>query len=422
MSGYAEIDYFTDPSLVNDPYPYFEFIRGQGPAWREPHHGVVAVPGYDDVLAIFRDTDTYSSCNSPCGPFPPFPAKLEGDDVSALIEKHRSELPLSELLVTFDPPKHALHRALLMRIFTPRRLQENEAFMRKLADRQIDALAKQGRCEFIGSYSKDFTLYVIADLLGVPESEHAAFGARLASLSYGPLGEENVSSSPVDGLAEWFTDYVAERRRNPREGDVLSMLATSAFPDGSTPEIVDIVRIACFLISAGQDTTARLLASALRFLTEQPELQQLLREHPDRIPDFVEECLRLEGPTKTDFRMARVTTEIGGSRIPAGTTVMLLLSAANRDPARFERPHEFLIDRPNAREHLAFARGIHTCPGAALARVEMRISLERLLHRLADIRLDESQHGPPNARRFDYEPTFLLRGLTQLHLEYTAVA
>jgi cytochrome P450 len=420
MSGFADIDYFTDPSLVGDPYPYFEFIRSQGPVWREPHHGVVAVPGYDDVLAIFRDTTTFSSCNGPCGPFPPFPVKLEGDDVSDLIEKHRGELPLSELLVTFDPPKHALHRGLLMRVFTPRRLQQNEAFMARLADRQIDALMDRGRCEFIGAYARDFTLYVIADLLGVPESEHAAFGERLASLSYGPLGEENVSSSPVDGLAEWFTNYVEDRRRTPREDDVLSMLATSAFADGSTPEIVDVVRIACFLVSAGQDTTARLLASALRILTEQPELQAFLRDRPDRIPDFVEECLRLEGPTKTDFRLTRVKTEIGGRPVPAGATVMLLLSAANRDPARFERPHEFQIDRPNAREHLAFARGIHACPGAALARVEMRISLERLLARVADIRLDEARHGPPDARRFDYEPTFLLRGLTALHLEYTA--
>jgi cytochrome P450 len=421
MTKLADIDFFTDPSLINDPYPYFEFVRQQGPVWREPHHGVVVIPGYDQVVGVFRDVETFSSCNGASGPFPPFPAKLRGDDVSDLIERHRHELPLSELLVTFDPPKHTLHRGLLMRLFTPKRLQESEAFMAKLADRQLDALAPRGHCEFIGDYSQLFTLLVIADLLGVPESEHAAFRQLLASLSYGPIGGDNISNSPVAALADWFTDYVEARRRTPGD-DVLSLLAMSKFADGSTPQIVDIVRLACFLVSAGQDTTARLLASAMRILTEDTDLQQRLRENPDRIPDFIEETLRLEGPTKVDFRMARRTTEIAGVRIPAGATLMLLLSGANRDPQRFERPHDFWLDRPNAREHLSFARGIHACPGAALARVESRISLERILRRLADIRLSEAHHGPPCARLFDYEPTFLMRGLTALYMEFTAVA
>ena len=191
------------------------------------------------------------------------------------------------------------------------------------------------------------------------------------------------------------------------------------FPDGSIPQVVDIVRIACFLFAAGQETTARLLATAFRQIAERPEVQQLLRENPDRIADFLEETLRIESPVKSDFRLARFDTKIGDIEVRAGSTVMLLLGAANRDPSHFDNPNEFRIDRPNARQHISFARGAHTCPGGLLARVEARITIERFLKHMSDIRISESEHGPAHARRFAYEPTFLLRGLKALHLEFT---
>ena len=147
--------------------------------WREPHHGVVMVTGYDEAVAVYRDTATFSSCNSVSGPFPGFPVPLEGDDVSALIEKHRDELPFSDQLTTLDPPKHTAHRALLMKLITPKRLKENEAFMWRLADRQIDEFLAKGECEFISEFASPFALLVIADLLGVPEADHAEFRAEL---------------------------------------------------------------------------------------------------------------------------------------------------------------------------------------------------------------------------------------------------
>jgi cytochrome P450 len=154
-------------------------------------------------------------------------------------------------------------------------------------------------------------------------------------------------------------------------------------------------------------------------MAEDPDLQQLLRRERDRIPNFVEETLRMESPVKGDFRLSRVPTRIGDTDLPAGTTVMLVNAAANRDPRRFDDPGTFDIDRENARHHLAFGRGIHTCPGAPLARTEARVSLERLLDRTSEIRLSEDKHGPPAARRFHYVPTFILRGLTRLYLEFT---
>ncbi len=185
--------------------------------------------------------------------------------------------------------------------------------------------------------------------------------------------------------------------------------------------MVELVRIATFLFGAGQDTTARLITSMLLQIAENQDLQKQLREDRSLIPPFIEEMLRMEGPVKSDFRLARRTTTVGDVQIPAGTVVMVSLPAANRDPARFENPHELRIDRENAREHVAFGRGVHSCPGGPLARVEARVTIERILDRMHDIRVSEAEHGPAHEREFRYEPTYILRGLAELHLEFTPV-
>jgi cytochrome P450 len=159
----------------------------------------------------------------------------------------------------------------------------------------------------------------------------------------------------------------------------------------------------------------------LKHLALHPELQDELREHKDKIPNFIEEALRMESPVKTDFRLTKRSTTVAGVDIAAGTPVMLLNGAANRDPRRFECPAEFRIDRENAQSHIAFGRGVHSCPGGPLARAEARISIERILDRTRNIRLSEEHHGPVGAQRFHYEPTWILRGLTSVHLEFDAV-
>lgn len=421
MTDWQTLDFFTDESLVDDPYPYFDELRSASPVLPLPHLGVVAVSGYDEACAVYRDTDTFSSCNSVVGPFAAFPVPLEGDDVTDIVARHRDQLPMHEHMVTMDPPDHTRERALVMRLLTPKRLQDNEAFMRRLADRQLDEVAAAGRCEFIGAYAQPFAMLVVADVLGVPEADHQRFRDGFG-LGHTPgevgAGEEGTpSENPLGWLDEYFAAYIEDRRREPRQ-DVLTNMALATYPDGSTPDVTSVVRTSTFLFAAGQETTARLLASALKHLAEHPQLQDELRAHNDRIPDFLDELLRVESPVKADFRLARRSTTVGGVDIKAGTPVMLLNGAANRDPRRFECPAEFHADRPNAGAHIAFGRGVHSCPGGPLARVEGRVSLERILDRLRDIRLSERHHGPAGARRFRYEPTWILRGLTELHLEF----
>jgi cytochrome P450 len=423
VTDYDAVDFFRGNELIADPYGYFDWLRAQCPVHREEHHDVMMVTGYDEAIAVYHDTATFSSANSVTGPFPGFAEPLEGDDVTELIERHRDELPMSDQLPTLDPPTHTDHRALLMRLITPKRLKENEASMWRLADSLLDTFLSRGEAEFIGEFAGPFTLLVIADLLGVPDEDREEFVERLqrrqrSEDAMGGIGDGTLTHSPLEFLYGRFTTYIEDRRREPRD-DVLTGLATATFPDGSTPEVRDVVRVAANLFAAGQETTVRLLGSALQVIAERPDIQRLLRSERDRVPNFIEETLRMESPIKGDFRLSRVPTTVGGVDLPAGTTVMLLNGAANRDPRRFADPATFDVARQNARRHLAFGRGIHTCPGAPLARAEARTCIERLLDRTADIRISERAHGPADARRYRYVPTYMLRGLTRLHLEFT---
>jgi cytochrome P450 len=413
-------NFFTSRHLVADPYPYYDALRARCPVAREPHHGVVMVTGYEEALAVYRDSERFSSCTAVTGPFPGFPVPLEGDDISDLIEAHRADLPYSDQLPTFDPPEHTRHRGLLMRLLTPRRLKDNEHSMWRLADRQLDELLGDSRCELVADFAGPFSMLVIADLLGVPEADHDLFrrGTGQAKGGFGSTSGETLAHTPLAFLYDAFTAYIEERRRSPRD-DVLTRLAQATYKDGSTPEVIDVVRLAANLFAAGQETTVRLLAAAVQVLAEDAALQQRLRRYREAIPGFIEEILRFESPVKGDFRLTRVPVTVGGVDLPAGTTLMVLNGAANRDARMFEQPDRLIPERENAREHLAFGHGIHFCPGAPLARAEARITLERMLDRMSDIRISDGEHGPAGARRYRYFPTYILRGLRELHIEFT---
>lgn len=414
------VDFFRDSRLTDDPYTFYEALRNKCPVTKEEHYGVTMVTGWQEAVDVYNDSETFSSCISVTGPFPGFPVPLEGDDVTDLIVEHRDEIPFSDQLPTLDPPTHTDHRALLMRLITPKRLKENEDAMWALADKNLDRFLAPGEGEFIKGFAGPFTLQVIADLLGVPEEDRDDLLERLARGTHGSgLGnaDKALTKTPLEYLYDVFATYIEERRAEPR-GDVLTGLATATFPDGSLPEVGDVVRVATNVFSAGQETTVRLLSTALKVIGDQPEIQAKLRENRDLLGNFIEECLRIESPVKGDFRLSRVPTTVGDQALGAGCTVMVINGAANRDPRRFEDPDTFDPERKNARQHLAFGRGIHSCPGAPLARAETRVGLERLLDRTTDIRISEKMHGPRENRRYQYIPTYILRGLTELHLEF----
>ncbi len=295
---------------------------------------MVAVVGYDEALAVYRDDEHFSAVNAASGPFG-LPFEIGGDrDITSQIEAYRSTVPYGALLVTQDPPAHAKSRALLMGMITPKRLKENEEFMWQLSDRQIDEFIDRGSFDAVADYAQPYATLVIADLLGVPEADRGEFRKLLGPIPGAMERTQEATHNPLEQIGIYFYGYI------------------------------------------------------------------------DR-------------PVKSDYRLARRPVKIGGLDVAPGTTVMLLLGAINRDPRRFEQPNEFQLERKNVREHLAFGRGIHACVGAPLARAEAKVSLERLFDRTSEIRIDESKHGRAGARRFEYEPGFIMRGLRDLHLELT---
>lgn len=418
MQDLESANFFTDESLINDPLPYLSSLRAKCPVLREPHYGTLMVTGYDEALEVYKQADNFSSCLAVTGPIPGLPFEPQGDDISEQIDRHHHELPWATHFITFDGPQHTAHRSLLTRLLTFERLRKNAEYVQGLADRLIDRFIDRGRCELVSEYSQPLATLVIADLLGVPEEDRE----ELVSIIGPPPGivgnpEHKSAPDPLEYLDRRFTAYLEERRSEPRN-DMMSELANSRFRDGSTPDLAALVRIATFLFVAGQDTSAKLIASAFKILGECPHLQQRLRGERDRIPDFIEETLRIESPTKVNFRVARRTTSIGGVAVPSGAVLLVALGAANRDPRHFENPDEFQLDRPHLRDHLSFGRGAHACPGATLARLEARVTLERFLDRMSDIGISESEHGPPHARRYNKVPTYLLNGVTALHIEF----
>jgi len=407
-----ERNFFTDPELLQDPTPYYAALHERGPVFREPHMGVFILSRLDDIVEVHSDNEHFSAIVSSLGPIVPLPQPEEGESWAELIERRRAEIPMGNQLVALDPPRHTRERALAGRLFTPNRLKENEVFMWRLADELIDEFGERGEAEIGHAYAKPFTLLVIADLLGVPLEDHEKFRGWLGS-TRGNVGNpegEHGGDSVFANMQPCFTRYIEERRAEPGD-DVMSRLAIARFPDGELPEVANVVRIASILFAAGQETTARLIAAGMRVLAEQPALGDELRSDPAGLGNFVEECLRLEGPIKSTFRLALVDTQIAGVDIPAGSVVMGSVGAANRDPRIFDDPDRFDARRPNARRNIAFGHGEHFCPGASLARTEARISFERLL-----ARLDEFEIAEPEKLR--YAETFIIRGLTALPLRF----
>lgn len=419
ISSADERDYFTDHSVLLDPYQYFREMYEKGPVYQLRNRDILMVTGFEEAIEVLRNNRDFSSINSVPGAAFPLPFEPEGDDIADQLEAHRHLMPGGDLVVTYDDARHVAVRSLVSGLFTPSRLKANERFMAEFAEQLVTEAVAKGGCEIVNEIATPYVTLVIADLLGVPADDRERFREVIdAGPPPGNMDDEKkpITNATLEFLGRYFAGYVQDRRANPR-ADVLTELATAKYPDGSTPDLMEVVRLATFLFAAGQDTSAKLLGNAMRFITETPGLQQKLREDPALIPALTEEVLRLEGSTKATFRVARRHTRIGNVDVPPGKRILVALAAANRDPRRWPDPEVFQFNRPRIREHLAFGRGVHTCIGAPLARAEVNIILDRFIRQTSDIRLSEDRHGSPGNRRLDYEPSFIIRGLESLYVE-----
>lgn len=421
MQALIERDYFTDYEILKDPYGFFDALREHGPVYRPPGKDYYVVTGFEETLEVLRNHDVFSAIISLQGAGAPLPFEPHGLDINPQIDEHRREFTGWEQVVNMDDDRHAKLRALINTLFVPSRLKQSEAFIEDYCDDMVAKAVDAGKVDLIGTIATPFVTMVVADLLGVPTEDRQIFmDAIAAAPPPGSLDGDNVmnaENSPFRIMAKYFYGYIADRRENPRD-DILTQFANAKYFDGTTPELFDLVQLGMFMFGAGQDTSAKLIGNAMKYLLEQPELQDRLRAEPSLIPAFLEEVLRIEGSTKQTARLARKDTELAGVKIPAGTKLLVALSAANRDPRRWSDPNELVVGRKKVIEHVGFGRGKHVCAGAPLARVEVRVLLEKLLAYTSIIELDPERH-PNGVSDLVYEPSFIIRGLAEMHLTLT---
>ncbi len=417
-------DYFSDLEIAKDPYPFFEAVRAHGPIWKPADKDYLIVTGHSEMIEILNNHQDFSAIIGLAGAGAALPFTPEGSDIVDQIEAARPSILGGDQVVMLDDEPHTKLRSLMNRLFTPSRLKANADFIARYSDEIVRAFVAKGGGDLVNEVATPFVTMVIADLLGVPDEDRDTFMALIdASPAPGnldaSLNSHDIDTHPMVAMTGYFYRYISERQANPKD-DILTELALAEYSDGTKPSMMDLMTLGVFIFGAGQDTSAKLLANAMRYIVDEPGLQAQLRADPSLIPAMLEEVLRLEGSTKQLSRLARRDTKIGALPVKAGTKILLGIPGANRDPARWDAPAEFRLDRPKIREHLAFGRGKHVCIGAPLARVEVRIILEKFFEHTSHIDLDEAAHGPVGARDFDFDPSFIIRGLTSLRVKMTA--
>ncbi len=387
---------FNAPDYVANPYPYWERLRDESPVyWCEPGK-FWAITRYDDVLEVLRDPARFSSRGGPAG------------------TSEESDMPRLSMIQD-DPPHHDRLRRILSKAFTPRTIEERAGRISEIAAGLMDELrarlAAGDKVDLVRAFASPFPVNVIAEILGIPPELHDQLRMWNASTSMTGASEfdahaPNTMREMYDALGE-----LIEARRSSRRDDLFSALIEASESDESPLKPEELVGLCQLLWIAGNETTTNLLSNAALMLQEHPDLLEMVRTEPARIPAMVEEMLRLQSPVNCLARTAREDVEMGGEKIRTGDIVMVIFASANRDPRHFERPDEFDPDRsPN--DHVALSNGIHFCLGAHLARLESRVGLQALGELLPTVKL-----RPDAGARI---PISILRGWLRLPLELRA--
>lgn len=399
---------YPDRDVLEDPYPFYAAMRSQQPVWREPATGVHFVSRYDDVAFAARHPEIFSSRRDLM--------PVTDPEIAAI---RAAGLPDSISLTASDPPQHQRFRSLVNKVFTPRAFAALEPGIRALCDRLVDSFVGEGEAELQRDYAIPLPLTVIADLLGLDHADLPALkrfsddytetlGAQSCPLS---RPRQLACAQSLTDLQNYLSRVIDARRLRPGDDVVSQLLAANA--ESREPldqaELVDMLRI--FFIG-GNETTTMAVGMTMYHLLAEPDRYRRVREDSALIPRAIEEALRCEAPNKWVLRTVTRDTALSGTTLPAGAKVCLLWGSANRDASRFGGDAErFDLDRANAGGHLTFGFGSHFCAGSALARLELRITLETFVARLGNLRL---KPGAPV--RFIAHP--VMRGLEALWVEF----
>jgi cytochrome P450 len=388
-AGNPDAQVLIDPALRADPYPHYERLRTATPfadgalARVSVHHDVCTdvlrsedfgqIGGYraDGLPAVLRLALRLAGTPTRVSPIDP------------------------PSMVAVDPPQHTRYRRLVTRAFSARAVAGLRERTRQIADELLDGLEREagahgGQVDLATHYANLLPVTVISEMLGVPvamREQFLAWGDRAAPVLDMGLGwstHRDVERSLAE-LDAWWRGHLQQLRREPG-ADLLSALVTARDDDGGGLTDTELRATAALVVGAGFETTVNLIGNGAALLLAHPDQRRLLAEDPSLWPNAVDEILRIDPPVQRTGRRARKDTTVHGVPVAEGEWLILLLAGANRDPGVFPEPHVFDVARPNARDHLAFASGIHFCLGAALARMEGEVALRALFERFPDLR------------------------------------
>ena len=400
-------DDLLDPEVNHDPYPFLARLREEDPVhYSEPHRAWL-VTRYDDVVAAFGDK------------------RLSSDRVRPLLnamspERRATAGPVMEMIaewmVTSDPPAHTRLRKLTTKAFHPRKFVAMEDQIRALVDGYIDDFIAGGETDLVKGIAFPLPAAVISELIGAPHEDAERFkdwSDDLALVAFGAGGERGKdrharAQESIEEMFVYFGELIERKRAEPGD-DMISSLIEGE--DGDALDETEMKGMCALMLFAGHETTTTTITSAVKVLIDNPDQLQLLRDDPAQSGKCVEEVLRYEGAIKLLHRWVLDDLEIRGRQIKAGERVLIVNSAANRDPLKFDEPDAFRIMRhPNA--HVAFGKGIHACIGAMLARIEMRVAVRRMVERLPGLR-----YADPDPV-FRWNSSLASRGLAELRIAH----
>jgi cytochrome P450 len=382
-----------DVGINADPYPTYERLREDAPVYRNDRYDFWALSRHEDVQKALTNWQTFSNTRS---------------DILDII-KAGVELPPGVILFE-DPPIHSMHRGLMSRVFTPRRMAALEDQVRRFCVRCLDPLVGSGGFDIIAELASVMPMRVIGMLLGIPEDDQIAVRDKTdATLRTQPGKPMNVKQEEVAN-GELFEDYIEWRAKHPSD-DLMTQLLNATFEDenGETRKLTrqEVVTYTAVVAGAGNETTGRLIGWLAKVLAEHPDQRRAVVEDRSLIPNVIDETLRFEPTGHATARYVTEDVDYYGTTVPAGSPILLLLASANRDPRRFTNPDVYDIRRPDL-QHLTFGYGLHFCLGANLARLEGRVALDELLNRFPEWDVDYEN--------IEMAPTSTMRGWERLPL------
>ncbi|OBA70086.1 cytochrome [Mycobacterium sp. 1554424.7] len=380
MTGASTAEVYYDPfdfGIDDDPYPIWTRLRDEAPLYYNDKYGFYALSRYEDVSRELMNFDTYRS----------------GRGTTIEIIKSGIEVPPGIILFE-DPPIHDLHRRLLSKVFTPRRMEAIEPLTRAFCARALDPLVGTGRFDFIENLGAMVPMRTIGYLLGIPEDGQEAIrdkGGRQLTLkeaTFRPATKEFFERS-----YEMFSDYIDWRVDHPSDDLMTQLLNAEVEDDGGARRLtrIEVLQYTSMIAGAGNETTTRLIGFLGQLLAEHPAQRRQIVADPSLIPMAIEETLRYEAPSPVQARYVAREVECHGATVPEGSIMLLLNGSANRDERRYPDADKFDIHRGDT--HLSFGHGLHFCMGSALARMQARVALEEVIKRWPDWEVDYANAG-----------------------------